>query len=99
MTHFEDESAPDLMCRPTSHITLYYGDNCAPCRALKPELRDLAMDMGIPLIEKDIKEHMAEAKELGIRGVPTVVADDTILFTGNLARGAIIAKLHASGVV
>ena len=40
-----------------------------------------------------------EVKELGIRGVPTVVADDTILFTGNLARGAIIAKLHASGVV
>ena len=69
-------------------VALFYGANCAPCKALKPKLRTACEDLNLQLHEFDIKDEMEIVKSLGIRAVPTVVAIQQgkarILFSGGV---------------
>jgi thiol-disulfide isomerase/thioredoxin len=80
-------------------LTLYWSATCAPCRILKPELRRLCDELGLTLVEKNVTEHREDVVRLGLRGLPSVVADEKILFTGNLARSTIVACLQANEVL
>lgn len=74
----------------TNIVEIFWNDNCAPCRAMKPVLHKLAGEHDFTVVEKKITEHMDEVRALGIRGVPSIVVDGKVLWTG--AKPALAAE-------
>lgn len=83
----------------TKQVEIFWNDNCAPCRAMKPVLAELAAEHDFEVVEKKITEHMDTVRALGIRGVPSVVVDGKVLWTGGLTKGAALANLERAGAV
>jgi len=78
-----DEQAPGLV--------FCYSPSCAPCRNMLPAIDELAADH--PNIHKlDISEHMALAREIGIRATPTTL----LTGKGSISRVILGAKSPSS---
>jgi thioredoxin-like negative regulator of GroEL len=84
-------------------LVLFYGNACAPCARLKPRLVELTDRMGIPLHQLNVAADMPAARELGIRGVPSLVAlkdgQAEVLFTGELSDAQMSELFIAKGLV
>mgnify|MGYP001952284197 CR=1 FL=1 len=80
-------------------VELFWNDNCGPCRALKPLMRELAAEAGFELVEKKVPEHMPEVRALGLRGVPSVVSEGQVLWTGSLGKASALERLAEAGIV
>lgn len=62
-------------------LKVYTAKSCAPCKAMKPYLKDL----DISVVEIDVDEHPELAAKVGVRSVPTLK-----LFDNNeLVRSAV----------
>jgi thioredoxin len=59
----------------------FSADWCAPCRAIAPELEQLARSEAVRVVKVDVDEASDLAQELGVRGIPTVVRFDAGLET------------------
>lgn len=76
---------------PGPSLFLFWKDNCPPCEALKPVIRDIARCLDVELKERKASEHMAMLISLGVRGVPAVVYLGKPLFIGNPGYDAAMA--------
>lgn len=85
-----------------ARLVIFYSDTCAPCKILKPQLRDWCRDWGLPLFEANAKDNMDAVRELGLRSLPSVVllreGRAQVAFTGNLGRDAVRGCLEGHGV-
>lgn len=55
----------------------FYADWCGPCKMLMPRLESFENEFNnVEFIKVNVDENMEYAKELGIRGVPTVIIFD-----------------------
>ena len=69
---------------------------CEPCKMLARTLEDVKTD--IPFESYDIDEHMEYAKQMGVRGVPTMIMMDENIEvkrrSGYMMKGEIEAWLE-----
>lgn len=55
----------------------FYADWCLPCRSLIPKLEIIEKEYpNIEFVKVNVDENMDYAKQLGVRGVPTVIMFD-----------------------
>lgn len=55
----------------------FYADWCGPCKMLMPRLESFENEFNnVEFVKVNVDENMEYAKELGIRGVPTVIIFD-----------------------
>jgi thioredoxin-like negative regulator of GroEL len=92
----------ELQKLPGKHVVVFYGIACAPCKTLKPMLRQACERIGQAApVEINIAGELAAAQEIGVRTVPTVVgmADGRprILWTGVQPPAVIERILRTQG--
>jgi len=53
----------------------FYADWCAPCRAMKPVLEDLKVQMGeeLSIFKIDVDKNQAISERYAIRSIPTLI--------------------------
>ncbi len=51
----------------------WYADWCGPCRMLEPTIEALAAESDAAIAKVDVDRHPDIARQLGARGVPTIV--------------------------
>lgn len=59
-------------------MKVFVGKNCSPCKALKAWLTEQNIKIEQVLAE----DNMEEAKQLGIKSLPTLALDDNTLIKG-----------------
>jgi thioredoxin-like negative regulator of GroEL len=57
-------------------LILFYGQDCAPCDQLKASMAVLRVERHMDVHELAVADHLAEARALGLRSVPTLVLHD-----------------------
>lgn len=57
-------------------IHKWYADWCGPCKTVEPLLERLAEKFDCEIVYRNIEENAAEAKELGIRSIPSIFLYD-----------------------
>jgi len=60
---------------PTLTIVDFWGEGCAPCRALAPVLEQLAAENGssVRVVKLKVEDSPKTATRYGVRGVPTML--------------------------
>ena len=76
----ETPAQPASACTADAPCTLFVTATCPNCRAVKP----LLQKAGVPYEEKDAAQYAEEAKALGLRQAPTLVAwgEEPTLYVG-----------------
>lgn len=77
------EELNNLISTQHKSIVFIYGDECFPCKVLKPIVTEIANEKGIPITFVNGPENINFCKSLGLSKVPSVI------FVGN---GNILAK-------
>lgn len=65
------EAVERSMSAPT--VVLFTSPTCAPCKAMKPVLAQLADKLDFPYAEVSVFDEKDAAMQLGVRAVPTLV--------------------------
>lgn len=69
-------------------VAVLWGDNCAPCRTLKPKIAELSDKHKFPVVWVKATQHREIAVKLGVRSVPTVIVynrgKEVLRFAGDL---------------
>jgi len=63
---------PALNPYPNKAIVYCFSKSCGPCRSMTPLIHELHAE-GKPIYKIDIHEHAEVAKDIGVRGVPTLL--------------------------
>jgi len=88
--------------RPGSLVTAVTTATCSNCRAMKPLVDATSEEFGgkVALVHVDAAAEPGKAAELGIRGVPTYIAqhdgDEVMRRTGRMDRGELEALFAAA---
>jgi thioredoxin 1 len=81
----------DLALKANVPVVLKLGaDSCPPCRAMKPIMKDLAIEQDgkIIFLDLDIYKHRELAKQFSVRLIPTIVFFDS--------KGQVISKAEGA---
>jgi thioredoxin 1 len=75
LPHVNDVELKELFGKGKPVVVDFYADWCGPCRAITPELEDLASrsEGNVEFVKLDVDAHPRFTAELGIMGVPTVI--------------------------
>lgn len=74
-------------------VVQFWAEWCAPCKAIKPVLENLAKEMDFELVRADVGEHRELAIQFNVRAVPTVSVFKDGNQVGSLAGAVKVERL------
>lgn len=74
-------------------VVQFWAEWCAPCKAIKPVLENLANEMDFELVRADVGEHRELAIQFNVRAVPTVSVFKDGNQVGSLAGAVKVERL------
>lgn len=73
MEEITNEGSFTEMLGKSLSAVYYFTDNCGVCHVLKPKVKDMFYELGIPIGSMNLMKHAALAGQQLIMGVPTLI--------------------------